>query len=99
MTPEAIVALAGAATTVLGGAGMIIRDRRNGKLSAGDHQRLYIQDQQEDINALRRDLSQLWSWAMKTIRRAAEAGIDLDPLPAEPPQTRAQQESRVDKQD
>jgi hypothetical protein len=88
MTPTEIGAIATALVTVLGGAGMLIKDRRSGRLSADEHQRGYIQDQQEDIAALRRDLSQLWAWAVKAVRTAAKEGIELDPLPAEPPQSK-----------
>lgn len=88
MTPTEIGALVTASATVLGALVMFIRDRRSGRLTAEEHQRLYIQDQQEDINALRRDLSQLWTWAVKAIRKATAAGIELDPLPSEPPQSK-----------
>lgn len=88
MTPTEIGALITASATVLGALVMLIRDRRSGRLTAEEHQRLYIQDQQEDINALRRDLSQLWTWAVKAIRKATAAGIELDPLPSEPPQSK-----------
>lgn len=88
MTPTEIGALAVAASTVLGSIGMFIQGRRSGRLSADEHQRNYIQDQQEDINDLRRDLALLWAWAMKTIRRAAAEGLELDPLPSELPHSK-----------
>lgn len=88
MTPTEYGALAVALSTALGSVGMFIQGRRSGRLSADEHQRNYIQDQQEDIVALRRDLSQLWSWAVKAIRMAAAEGIELDPLPSEPPQSK-----------
>lgn len=88
MTPTEIGAIIVAGSTGLGSIAMLIRDRRSGRLTADEHQRNYIQDQQEDIAALRRDLSQLWTWAVKAIRTATAAGIELDPLPAEPPQSK-----------
>jgi hypothetical protein len=89
VTVTEMIAIGTAAATVLGAIGMLIRDRRSGRLSADEHQRLYIQDQQEDIAALRRDLSQLWTWAVKAVRMAAKEGIELDPLPSEPPQSKS----------
>lgn len=88
MTPTEIAAVATAGATVIGSFVMYVKDRRGGRLSESEHQRVYIQDQQEDINALRRDLSQLWAWAVRSIRKATAAGIELDPLPAEPPQSK-----------
>lgn len=85
MGPTEITALATAAATVIGAGGLIINDRRKGRQSTHEHQRLYIQDQQEDIDKLRSDLSQLWDWAVRAIRKAGAAGVQLDPLPASPP--------------
>ena len=89
MTPTEWVAIGTMTTTGIGALGLIINDRRKGRLSTHEHQLRYINDQQADINALRRDLSQLWAWAVKAIRKATAAGIELDPLPAEPPQSKA----------
>lgn len=88
MTPTEIVAVVTAGSTVVGALVMYVKDKRAGRLSENEHQRIYIQDQQDDINALRRDLSQLWAWAVKSIRKATAAGIELDPLPSEPPQSK-----------
>lgn len=88
MTPIEIGSVITASSTIVGMVVMYVKDRRGGKLSESEHQRIYIQDQQDDINALRRDLSQLWAWAVKSIRKATAAGIELDPLPAEPPQSK-----------
>ena len=88
MTPTEIAAVATAGATVLGSLFMYLKDKRNGRLSADEHQRIYIEDQQEDIRALRRDLSQLWAWAVQAIRKATAAGLELDPLPAEPPRSK-----------
>lgn len=89
MGPAEITALATAGATVLTAAGLIINDRRKGRQSTHEYQRIYINDQQEDINALRRDLSQLWAWAVKAVRKATAAGLELDPLPSEPPQSKS----------
>jgi hypothetical protein len=88
MTPLEIGAIAVPVVSILGAAGAIWNDRRKGRLSTSEHQRIYIDDQQADINALRRDLAVLWTWAVKQIRKAAAAGIELDPLPSEPPQSK-----------
>ena len=87
MTPLEIAAVAVPAASAVAAIGAIWNDRRKGRLSTSDHQLRYIADQQEDINALRRDLSQLWAWAYKAIRKATAAGIELDPLPAAPPES------------
>lgn len=88
MTPTEWVAVGTMLTTAISAGGFIWNDRRKGRLSTHEHQLRYIEDQQADITALRRDLSQLWAWAVKAIRKATAAGIELDPLPAEPPQSK-----------
>jgi hypothetical protein len=97
MGPTEITALAGAAATVLTAGGLLINDRRKGRASTHEYQRIYIQDQQDDIKALRRDLSQLWDWAVRAIRKAGAAGVQLDPLPAEPPESKHAAEIRSDR--
>lgn len=87
MTPLEIAAFAVPTVSALSAGGMIWNDRRKGRLSTHEHQLRYIDDQQADINALRRDLSQLWSWAVRAVRKAADAGVELDPLPSAPPQS------------
>jgi hypothetical protein len=89
-----IVAYLVAGSTVLGGSGVLINDRRKGKHSTADHQRLYIEDQQQDITNLRRDLALLWDevtqlrdWAVRAIIKAGESRVQLDPLPSRPPNT------------
>lgn len=77
--------------------GMLVRDRHTGRLNAKDYQRLYIQDQQEDINALRRDLSQLWAWAVKAVRQAAAGGVELDPLPTQVPESQREEQTKGQK--
>lgn len=90
--PTTLGSLGVAAASVLTALGLIINDRRKGRLSAHEHQRVYIQDQQEDIDNLRRDLSQLWDWAVRAIRKAAAANVQLDPLPSSPPRSTADAE-------
>jgi hypothetical protein len=90
VTPTEWVAIGTMASTAIGAIGLIIKDRRSGKLSTHEHQMRYIEDQQADIAALRRDLSALWAWAVKAIRKATDAGIELDPLPSAPPSTTAE---------
>jgi hypothetical protein len=87
VTPTEWVAIGTMVTTGVGALGLIINDRRKGRLSTHEHQLRYINDQQADINALRRDLSQLWDWAVRAIRKAGAAGVQLDPLPASPPES------------
>jgi hypothetical protein len=85
MTVTEITAICTALAAVLGAGGMLIRDRRSGRLGMGDHQLRYIEDQQEDIKALRQDLSALWEWAVEAVRTAADAGVRLSPLPRSTP--------------
>jgi len=85
--PLVITGLATASGGILTALGMLLNDRRKGRLGVNEHQRLYIDDQQADIDALRRDLSQLWDWAVRAIRTAAAGGVQLDPLPAAPPRS------------
>lgn len=86
MTPTEWVAFGTMATTAVTAIGLIINDRRKGRLSTHEHQLRYIDAQQADINALRQHVSLLWEWAIKTLRKATAAGLELDPLPTEPPQ-------------
>ena len=96
MSPAEYAAIGTAIATALSAGGLIWNDRRKGRLSTHEHQLRYIEDQQADINALRRDVSMLWDWAVKAYRKATAAGIELDPLPSEPPQSRMTDRRRED---
>jgi hypothetical protein len=86
LDPLVITGLAAASGSVLGALGMLLKDRRTGRLGMHDQQRVYINDQQADINALRAHVAEVWTWIFKTLRRAAAAGLELDPLPGTPPE-------------
>jgi hypothetical protein len=82
-----IVAYATAAVSVLGGTGVLVNDRRKGRHDVTGTHLSYIEAQQQDITDLRTDLSLLWDWAVRSIRKASEGGVVLDPLPTRPPST------------
>jgi hypothetical protein len=88
MAVEPWAALMAAAGTFVGAVGMAVTNRRTGKLSMNDHQLKYIQEQQEDIAALRADLADLWDWVNGAIRKAGEHKIDLGPLPQSRPKSK-----------
>lgn len=83
MTPAEWAGLGTMITTGVTAIGLIFKDRAQGQLSTTEHQRKYIDDQQADITALRRNYSALLAWAIRQIRIAANANVELEPLPSE----------------
>lgn len=82
-----IGALIGGAGTIFGGFVMWLGQRRSGNLTMTEQQAKYINDQQQDINKLRHDFSELWEWAHAAIEQAARNNVKLPPLPRRHPRS------------
>jgi hypothetical protein len=90
----ALGGLLAAGGTILGALGVIVNNRRSGRLTMTEQQLRYINDQQGDIAELRaeltlmqRDFADLWDWAITARQKAAGDNVDLGPLPRRRPRS------------